>query len=94
MGTDSLNNYLTRNINNSLLKKNEECIVRFIVSSRGMIYQISLVNGNCSFIKELKSALIKSSGKWKSGFQKNYHVNAFCNFKITTNAGRINAVIQ
>ncbi|MEO6868519.1 MAG: hypothetical protein ABI168_02670, partial [Ginsengibacter sp.] len=49
MGADSLNNYLTHSINTSLLNKNEVFIVRFIVSSRGMIYQISLVNGNCSF---------------------------------------------
>ncbi len=63
MGADSLNNYLTRNINNSLLNKNEEFIVRFIVSSRGLIYQISLVKGNCSFIKELQE-------NGKVGFKK------------------------
>lgn len=93
-GEDSLSIYLQQNINTSHAAKKEEGWVKFIVSSRGNIYEVTRLQGKLSFEDELKSALLKSSGQWNSGLQNNYHINAYCSLKITLRNNKIKATIE
>lgn len=93
-GEDSLNNYLTQNVNASNISKNENCTLKFIVSSKGNIYEVTNVSGNPGFVEELKRTLLKSSGQWSSGLQNGHHINAYCILKVTLGKNRIKAVIQ
>ncbi len=93
-GAEALDNYLTQNISTSDAGNNENGTVVFIVSARGYIYQVTNTGGNLSFADALKTALLKSSGRWNSAMQNNYHVNAFCRLTITFHKNKIHAVIE
>ena len=91
-GIDSLNNFLNLEVNTYGATDGERSIVKFIVSSKGNIYQVSGVN--LSFGKSLVRALLKSSGQWKGGFQNGRYVNAICTISITFYNNRIEAVMR
>jgi hypothetical protein len=81
-GGDSLNNYLMHTVNIAEAENREDCIVRFIVSARGNIYEVKAIGGDLSFEKSLEEALLKSSGQWNSGMQNEHHITAFAHLKF------------
>ena len=93
-GEDSLNSYLTQYVNTSHASKHDKCILRFIVSARGNVYDVTKEFGNQNFAEAFENAISKSSGQWNSGMQNGHHVNAYCELTITLYHKKIQAVIN
>lgn len=93
-GADSLNIYLTQNVDVSQSSRNEKSDVRFIVSSKGNVYDVIGISGNQDFVNALRSALLKSSGLWNSGIQNGHHINAYCMLKVVLHKKMIQAEIK
>ena len=93
-GNDSLNKYLTENVDTRHADDAEEGTVIFVVSRKGNIYNVKSLPGNLSFEKSLESALLKSSGLWNSAMQNNHHINAYCKLKVTFQNKKIETEID
>ena len=93
-GKDSLNNYLTQYVIPSHTYKHGKFILRFIVSSKGNVYEVTREFGNQNFAAIFENAIRKSSGQWNSGMQNGHPVNAYCELTITLKGKKIQAVIK
>lgn len=88
-GDEALGNYLTSKVAASGENEGEEAKLCFIVSAKGNIYNVNIVQGDLSFERSLKKALLKSSGMWNSGLQNNLPINAYCTLKVAFANNRI-----
>lgn len=93
-GEDSLSSYLAKYVNASQASKHGKCILRFIISSKGNVYEVTREFGNENLSKAFENAILKSSGQWNSGMQNGHHVNAYCELTITLSHKKILAVMH
>lgn len=93
-GSDTLNKYLTENVNTKHARDGETGLAIFIVSKTGTIDDVQIPLGNLHFKKDLQRVLLASSGMWNSATQNNYHVRAYCKLKITFRNNKIEAEIE
>lgn len=93
-GDEALNKYLIENVDTHDADNGEDGTVIFVVSRKGNIYEVKSLLGKLSFEKSLESALLKSSGLWKSALQNNHHINAYCKLKVTFRHKKIETDIK